>query len=65
MMSLTLTKKSTTPNQKNVFQVQTRILAESFEGLNSSLAQLMGKLWRWLGNQKLLVFGQNPGTTYS
>jgi len=40
-------KKSVTPNQKNFFRVQTRRLAESFEGLNSSLAQLAEELWRW------------------
>jgi len=33
-------QKSATSNQKIFFQVQTRRLAESFEGLNSSLAQL-------------------------
>jgi len=40
-------KKSATPNQKNFFRVQTRRLAESFEGLNNSLAQLAEELWHW------------------
>jgi len=40
-------KKSATPNQKIFFQVQTRRLAESFEGLNSFLAQLVEELWHW------------------
>jgi len=30
--------------------VQTRRLAESFEGLNSSLAQSAEELWCWQGN---------------
>jgi len=41
-----LTKNLQPPTIK-FFQVQTRTLAESFEGLNSSLAQLAEELWRW------------------
>jgi len=40
-------KKSTTLNQKNFFRVQTRRLAKSFEGLNSSLAQSAEEPWHW------------------
>jgi len=38
-------KKYATPKQKFFFRVQTRRLAESFEVLNSSLAQLAEELW--------------------
>jgi len=38
---------SATLNQKNIFRVQTRSFVESFEGLNSSLVQSAGELWRW------------------
>jgi len=34
-------------NQKKFFRLQTRRLAKSFEGLNSSLAQLVDELWHW------------------
>jgi len=44
--------------------VQTRRLAESFEGLNSSLAQSAQELWHQ-GNQKPLLLGQIPGTNIS
>jgi len=53
------------PQPKNLFQVQSRRLAESFEGLNSSLAQSVEELWHWYGNQKLLVSGRFPGTIHS
>jgi len=45
------------PPTKNFFQVQTISLAESFNGLNSSLAQSAEEL-------KLLVLGRFPGTIY-
>jgi len=41
-------KKSRNPNQKCFFQVQTRRLAESFDGLNSSPAQSTKELGRWV-----------------
>ena len=44
--------------------MQSRRHAESFEGLNSSLAQST-EVWCWQGNWKLLVLGRNPGTIYS
>jgi len=40
-------KKSTTPNQEIFFQMQTKRLANPFEPLNSSLAQLAEELWHW------------------
>jgi len=40
-------KKSTIPNQKISFRVQTRKLADPFEPLNSSLVQSAGELWHW------------------
>jgi len=42
-----LHKKSATHNQKKYFSLETRRLAESFEGLNILLAQLAEELWRW------------------
>jgi len=42
--------------------VQTKRLADQLDPLNSSLAQLAEELWRWYGNRKLLVLGQNLGT---
>jgi len=49
MMSPT---KNLKPKTKNIFSLRTRRLAESFEGLNSSLAQSAGELWscKDLGN---------------
>jgi len=44
MMSLT---KNPQPSTKNFFRVLTRRLADSFEPLNSSLAQSTEELWRW------------------
>jgi len=35
------------PKTKNFFSLQTQRLAESFEGLNNSLAQSAEKLWGW------------------
>jgi len=41
-----LTKKKQPPT--NIFfRVQTRRLADPFEGMNSSLAQLAEELWHW------------------
>jgi len=40
-------KKSTTPDQKKIFLVHTRRLADLFEPLNSSLAQSAEELCRW------------------
>jgi len=42
-----LTKNLQLPTKKFFFQVQTRRLADPFEPLNSSLAQLAEELWRW------------------
>jgi len=42
-----LTKNPVTPNEKNFFRVQTTRLADPFEPLYSSLAQLSEKLWCW------------------
>jgi len=44
MMSLTKKQK---PPKKIFFSLQTQRLAKSFEGLNSSLAQLTLKLCGW------------------
>jgi len=44
MTSLT---KNPQPPTKNFFRVQARRLANSFQGLNSSLAQSVEELWRW------------------
>jgi len=44
---MTSLKKSTPSNQKTFFQVQTKRLADLFEPLNSSLAQLAEELWRF------------------
>ena len=35
----------TLPNEKKLFSISTRRLADSAEGLNSSLAQSAGELW--------------------
>jgi len=43
-LMMSLTKKSATTNQKHFFQVQTRRLSKSFEGLNSSLAMGRGAM---------------------
>jgi len=40
-------KKSTTPNQKFFFRVQSTRLADPFKPLNSSLAQSAEELGRW------------------
>jgi len=37
--------KNLKPKPKKFFSLQTRRLAKSFEGLDSSLAQLTGELW--------------------
>jgi len=39
--------KNLQPQPKNFFLVQTRRLAKSIEGLNSSLAQSTKELWSW------------------
>jgi len=44
MTTLTKNPQSQT---KNFFRMQTRRLADPFELLNSSLAQLAEELWRW------------------
>jgi len=44
MTTLTKNPQSRT---KNFFRMQTRRLADPFELLNSSLAQLAEELWRW------------------
>jgi len=49
--------KNCNPNPKQIFALQTRRLSESFEGLNSSVAQLAEELCYWQGNRKLLVLG--------
>jgi len=46
-----LTKYPQPPNQKILFRVRTRRLADPFKPLHSSLVQLAEKLWHWLGNQ--------------
>ena len=40
-------KKPVPPNQKIIFRVQSTRLADPFEPLNSSLAQLAEELGRW------------------
>jgi len=40
-------KKTRNPKPKHFFSLQTRILAEFFKGLNSSLVQLAEELWCW------------------
>jgi len=40
-----MTSLTKNPKTKNYFSLQTRRSAESFEGLNSSLAQSTGELW--------------------
>jgi len=40
-------KKSSPPNQKNFFRVQSTRLADPFEHLNSSLVQSADELGRW------------------
>jgi len=45
--AITSLTKNLQPPTKNFFRVQTRRLAESFEGLYSFLAQSAGELWRW------------------
>jgi len=40
-------QKIRNPQPNFFFQVQTRTLAESFKGLNSSLVQSVEELWRW------------------
>jgi len=40
-------QKICNPQPKNFFRVQTKRLAESFEGLNSSLVQSAEELWHW------------------
>jgi len=42
-----LTKKTRTPQAKFFFRVQSTRLADPFEPLNSSLAQLAEELGRW------------------
>jgi len=42
-----MTSVTKNESKKNFFSLQTCTLAESFEGLDSSLAQLTGELWRW------------------
>jgi len=53
------------PNQNIFFRLQTRRLADPFEPLMNSLAQSAEELWRWSGNRKQLVLGQNLGTNIS
>jgi len=57
-------KKFATRNQKFVW-VQTRWLADLFEPLNNSLAQLVEEPWHWQGNWQLLVLGQFRSTSVS
>ena len=45
-------QKSSNPKRKNIFSILTTRLTESLEGLNSSLAQLPGKLWDCKSLQK-------------
>jgi len=42
-----VTKNLQPPTKKFLFQVQSTRLADLFEPLNSSLAQLVEELWRW------------------
>ena len=56
MTSLT---KNTKPKTKNFFSLQTWRLAESFESLNSSLAQLVKGLRSYQDTCKLLDLGWN------
>jgi len=62
---MTSLAKNLQPPTKNFFQVQSRRLTKSFDGLNSSLAQSEEELRHWQGNWKLLVLDWNPGMIYS
>jgi len=53
MTSLT---KNPKPKIKNLFSLQTRRLAESYEGLNSSLAQPLAEIFPPKNTCKLLDF---------
>jgi len=44
---MTSLRKNPQPPPKIFFRVQTRRLADSFEGLNSYLLQSAEELWRW------------------
>ena len=51
-----VTQKKTKPNTKKIFSLQTQILDESFEGLNSSLAQSSAEIHLCKNTCKLLDF---------
>jgi len=53
------TSLTTDPKPNNLFSVQTRRLVKSFEGLNSSLAQLPGWLWSWYDTLETGDFTRN------
>jgi len=54
---MSLTKKHETKDQDIFFSLQTQKLAESFEGLNSSLAQSAAEIFPCKDMCKLLDFG--------
>jgi len=60
-----MTSLTKNDNPQNLFSLQTRRLAKSFEGLNSSPAQSAEELCCWQGNLKLRVLGQFPTTNIS
>jgi len=49
---VTSSAENHTPKTKTFFSISTRRLAESVDGLNSSLAQSTGELWRCKALQK-------------
>jgi len=61
---MSVTKNPHTPT-KNFFRVQSIRLADPFEPLNSSLAQLAEELGCWWGNRKLLFLGRNQSMNIS
>ena len=58
-------QKIRNPQPKQFLRLQTRWLADPFEPLNSSLAQSAEDLWRWWGNQQLVVLYQFQSTNIS
>jgi len=61
MTSLT---KKLKPKTNYVFSLQTRRLAESFKGLNSSLAQSAEELCSWQVNRNILGFSPDFQVPY-
>jgi len=52
-----VTHKKTKPKTLTFFSLHARRLTKSFEGLNSCLAQLPGKLWSCKVAQKYRIYG--------